>query len=169
MGIRLTPPLKWHGGKRYLARHIVARMPRHLHYVEPFAGGLRVLLARDPDDPRLWAGDTSDTRGVSEVVNDLHRHLTNFWRVIQGPETFDRFYRIVQAVPFSEIEFEDAGQRLNDRDPVEQAVAFFIRCRQCLSGRVESDTFTGITRNRTRGGRNAEVSKHCATSATSKA
>jgi tetratricopeptide (TPR) repeat protein len=39
-------PLKTHGGKHYLASRIVALMPRHLHYVEPYAGGLSVLLAR---------------------------------------------------------------------------------------------------------------------------
>src|SRR5215467_10397855 len=74
---RLTPPLKYHGGKQYLARRIVALMPPHTHYVEPFAGGLAVLLAKDPE-------------GVSEVVNDLDQDLTNFWRVLQGAETFDR-------------------------------------------------------------------------------
>jgi DNA adenine methylase len=31
----LTPPLKWHGGKHYLARRIVEMMPPHTHYVEP--------------------------------------------------------------------------------------------------------------------------------------
>jgi D12 class N6 adenine-specific DNA methyltransferase len=55
---RISPPLKWHGGKWYLAPKIVALMPAHVHYVEPFAGGLSVLLAKDP-------------AGVSEVVNDI--------------------------------------------------------------------------------------------------
>jgi DNA adenine methylase len=66
-------------------------MPRHLHYVEPFAGGLAVLLARDPADPRLWSSETSGTRGVSEVVNDLDDRLVNFWRVLADPATFARF------------------------------------------------------------------------------
>jgi DNA adenine methylase len=30
---RVTPPLKWHGGKWYLAPKIVAKMPPHIHYV----------------------------------------------------------------------------------------------------------------------------------------
>ncbi len=87
----LTPPLKWHGGKHYLARRIVARMPPHTHYVEPYAGGLAVLLAKNPD-------------GVSEVVNDLHRDLTTFWRVLQDADAFEDFRRAVEAVPFSEAE-----------------------------------------------------------------
>src|SRR5438270_764196 len=75
-------PLKTHGGKYYLARKIIELMPRHLHYVEPYAGGLSVLLARDPADPKLWAGDTGDDRGVSEVVGDLNGPLTTFWKVL---------------------------------------------------------------------------------------
>jgi DNA adenine methylase len=39
MGTTARTPLKTHGGKHYLARKIVGLMPRHLHYVEPFAGG----------------------------------------------------------------------------------------------------------------------------------
>jgi DNA adenine methylase len=80
----LTPPLKWHGGKGYLADRIIGLMPPRcanpnapdpgdsgwLHYVEPYAGGLAVLLAMDP-------------AGISEVVNDRHGDLTNFWRVLR--------------------------------------------------------------------------------------
>src|SRR3954468_1633586 len=106
---RLTPPLKWHGGKHYLARRIVALMPRHTHYVEPFAGGLAVLLAKDPD-------------GVSEAVNDLDGGLTNFWRVLQGEDTFAAFRRIVEVVPFSEAEWDTSAAPATD--PVQQAVRF---------------------------------------------
>jgi hypothetical protein len=96
----LTPPIKWPGGKYYLAQRVVALMPQHTHYVEPFAGGLAVLLAKNSD-------------GVSEVVNDLHGHLTNFWRVLQDPDQFERFRRIVEAVPFSERELDDAHDNLD--------------------------------------------------------
>src|SRR3989440_11889113 len=92
----LVPPLKWHGGKHYLAGRIVALMPPHTHYVEPFAGGLAVLLAKDPD-------------GVSEVVNDIDAGLTNFWRVLQDEETFTAFRRRLEAVPFSEAEWRGPG------------------------------------------------------------
>jgi hypothetical protein len=34
----LSPPLKWHGGKHYLARRIIDLMPPHIHYVEPYGG-----------------------------------------------------------------------------------------------------------------------------------
>jgi len=92
---RTFPPLKWHGGKHYLAPKIIALMPEHTHYVEPYAGGLSVLLAKDPE-------------GVSEVANDLNGDLTNFWRVLQQDESFGRFRRTLEAVPFSEAEWRDA-------------------------------------------------------------
>lgn len=142
MAPAITPPLKWHGGKHYLARRIVGLMPPHTHYVEPFAGGLAVLLAKDP-------------AGVSEVVNDLDGDLTHFWRVIQDEDLFARFRRVVEAVPFSEPEWEAAGDRLADPDPVRRAAAFFVRCRQSLAGRMRS--FAPLSRTRTRRGMNEQA------------
>src|SRR4051812_27170934 len=93
----VPPPLEWDGGKQNPAARIVAIMPPHVHYVEPFFGGGAVLLAKNPE-------------GVSEVVNDANGDLTNFWRVLQGEETFGRFLRRCQATPFSEAEWDDAGE-----------------------------------------------------------
>jgi DNA adenine methylase len=139
---RVPPPLKWHGGKYYLAPKIVGLMPSHLHYVEPFAGGLSVLLAKGPD-------------GVSEVVNDIHGDLSDFWQVLQEPKSFAAFVRTVEAVPFSEAEWRQAAVP-GGTDPVGRAVGFFVRCRQSLAGRM--DAFTGVTKTRTRRGMNNEVS-----------
>ncbi len=84
---RLTPPLKWHGGKHYLARRIIKLMPPHLHYGEPFFGGGAVLLAKDPN-------------GISEVVNDIYGELINFWRVRIIREMFPKARRRLEATPF---------------------------------------------------------------------
>lgn len=139
---RTALPLKWHGGKYYLAPRIVALMPPHTHYVEPFAGGLSVLLAKNPE-------------GVSEVVNDLDGELTNFWRVLQCDESYDHLKRVLEAVPFSEVEWQDSG-RLTGGEPVERAVRFFIRCRQSLAGRM--DHFAPLSRTRTRRGMSEQAS-----------
>jgi DNA adenine methylase len=143
---KLTPPLKWHGGKHYLATALVARMPPHRHYVEPFAGGLAVLLAKDPE-------------GISEVANDLHGELTNFWKVLRDPAPFAAFVRIVEATPFSEVVWQEAQQVLQEEqvtDPVQRAVSFFIVCRQSLAGRM--DRFAPLSRRRTRRGMNEQAS-----------
>jgi DNA adenine methylase len=149
----ITPPLKWHGGKHYLSSKIVALMPQHLHYVEPYGGGLAVLLARDPDDPRFFIGDKAHQRGVSELVNDINGRLINFWRVLQDTEQFERFRLQVEAVPLARQEWEKAHEHRYGAD----AVAFFVDCRQSLAGRMNG--FTPITRSRTRRQMNGNVSE----------
>ena len=151
----ITPPLKWHGGKHYLASRFVALMPRHLHYVEPFFGGGAVLLRRDPADPALWL---PPHKGVTEVVNDVNGRLVNFWRVLQKEESFSKFVRIAQAIPVARDEWEAAHAHLpSENDPVADAVAFFVDCRQSRSGLMKG--FTPVTRSRTRREMNGNVSE----------
>jgi DNA adenine methylase len=127
-------------------------MPPHVHYVEPYAGGLSVLLAKDPE-------------GVSEVVNDLNADLTNFWACLQNEFAFAQLQRFVEAVPFSESEYLDSVRPLTtdgvcDKGypsfSVIQAVRFFIRCRQSLAGRMQA--FAPLSRTRTRRGMNEQAS-----------
>jgi DNA adenine methylase len=69
MGQMSSLPLKWHGGKQYLAAKILGLFPprdSYVHYVEPFFGGGAVLFSHDPE-------------GKSEVVNDINYDLTEFW------------------------------------------------------------------------------------------
>jgi len=154
MNKRIRVPLEWHGGKYYLAPKIVALMPKHLHYVEPYFGGGSVLLARDPDDPNL----SVDGKGVSEVVNDINGDLVRFWRVIRDPITFGEFTRQAQAMPTSRREWEATQlPSVYSETTVEHALEFFVRCRQSLAGRMES--FTLITRTRTRRSMNGNVSE----------
>ena len=150
----VASPLKWHGGKSYLASKIVAMMPTHTHYVEPFAGGLSVLLAKESE-------------GVSEVVNDSHRDLTNFWEVLRLWTKFVQFKRDAETIPFSESAYDRAVQRLAQPwaaattpasldDVIERAVAFFVACRQSLAGRMQG--FATLSRTRTRRGMNEQAS-----------
>lgn len=138
---RIVQPLKWHGGKHYLAKKIIELMPEHVHYVEPFFGGGSVLLSKSAE-------------GVSEVVNDVHKELTNFWRVLQDEEKFVAFQRIVEAVPFSQVEWNEADKTATSS--VRSAVNFFIRCRQSRAGKF--DSFATMSRNRTRRQMNEQAS-----------
>jgi len=147
-----------------MAKDIIALMPprcKHpnnpdasdygwLHYVEPYAGGLAVLLANNPE-------------GISEVVNDLNGDLTVFWRVLSSGTHFPDFLRRLQATPFSQSEWESSphtelhhGSGSLYLSAEERAAHFFIRVRQSLSGR--QDSFAGISRTRTRKGMNEQVS-----------
>jgi DNA adenine methylase len=142
-------PLKTHGGKRYLAKRLVALMPPHTHYVEAYAGGLAVMLAKSPE-------------GISEVVNDLDGRFTNFWKVLQDDDLFARFRKRVQAIVFNETEWREAQayldtatSRPNRKEMVERATRFFVLCRQSMSGRCQE--FSPLTRNRTRCGMNEQA------------
>jgi DNA adenine methylase len=154
----LTQPLKWWGGKGYLAPRIIDLMPRHLHYVEPYGGGLAVLFQKDPFDVRHQWGEKSYEQGISEVVNDIYRPLQNFWDVLQGETAFGHFCRMAEATPFSEIEFGRAESRIcpDHRQDVEAAVAFFVRCRQSRAGGFRD--FATLSRNRTRRKQNEQAS-----------
>lgn len=144
-------------GASIISRRILGLMPPHLHYVEPFFGGGAVLLTRDPGDPRFWLSKNSPKNGVSEVANDINGRLINFWRVLQSPERFREFSRQMQAIPVARDAWTAAHEHEYGQDPVADAVAFFVDCRQSRSGLMTS--FTAVTRNRTRRGMNGNVSE----------
>ena len=144
----ITKPLKWHGGKSYLAKWILRHFPErdsYTHYNEAFAGGLSVLFGHDPE-------------GKSETVNDLNGHLSNFWHVMACDETFPRFQRIIEATPFSEdLHFHSIHNEVDwdEMIPEWRAAHFFIKYRQSRQGLGKN--FATPTR-RTRRGMNENVS-----------
>jgi len=134
---KVSPPLKWHGGKTYLADLIISLMPPHTHYVEPYFGGGQVFLAKPYE-------------GFSEVINDIDGELMTFWRVLQSETKFAEFQRYVSSVPFSEAEFRDAAKAADGRDDVQIAGQFFIRARQSRQGMLKDFTIHLLrTRKRT--------------------
>ena len=152
----IPSPCKTFGGKGAfqgkLAKWIISLMPprdQWLHYVEPYFGGGSVLLANDPE-------------GISEVVNDLNFDLIVFWRVMSDESVFKEFLRIVQATPFSEDAWNQAGEphvlKPNEMSvsAIATAAKFFIRCRQSLSGRMKD--FATLSKTRVRRGMNEQAS-----------
>lgn len=98
----VKPPLQYFGAKTTIAPAIVALLPPHDHYVEPYCGSLAVLLAKPP--VKL------------ETVNDLDGLLMLFWRVLRDrPEDLAR---VCALTPHSRGEYEshkltvDAGEDL---------------------------------------------------------
>lgn len=146
MSRTLSPPLKWHGGKKYLARriHEIADRATYSHRVITHAGGLGELWS--------WRYE-----GVSEVVNDIDSRLTNFWSVLRDPVMFPLFLRMVQAAPVSEPLYAECEKSINDEsDPVTSAFRFFVVVRQSMAGRMGS--FTPLSRTRVRRGMNEQAS-----------
>jgi DNA adenine methylase len=150
MSKKLTPPLKWHGGKHYLAKWIISHFPTHTHYVEPYFGGGNVLLQK-PDDL---------IQGHSEVANDANGDLMNFWQVLSGDgHEFRELCRVVDVTPLSQGNWEDAchgSGRASVTASVQRALNFFIRYRQSRQG-LGTD-FATLSRSRTRRGMNEQAS-----------
>lgn len=140
---KIGSAIKKHGGKANLADRIIGLMPPHLHYIEPYFGSGAVLFAKNPE-------------GVSEVINDLDSRMMNFWKTLQDEQAFEFFIRQVEATPFSEKSWEEAHYQNHPLGTVLDAVAFFVDCRQSMSGRQTS--FAPVSKNRTRRGMNEQVS-----------
>src|ERR1700681_2180945 len=80
----MVGPLSYIGGKNRLAKKIIAMLPEHTAYVEPFAGGAQVLFHKQPSNV--------------EVLNDLDFDIVNFFRVCQWHyEEFVRYLRYCMA------------------------------------------------------------------------
>ncbi len=126
-------PLKWHGGKSYLAAKILKLFPPHKRYCEPYFGGGSVLFSGNGE-------------GVAEFANDLNRELCNFWQVLQDDEMYRLFIRDIAVTPFSQEGFNNAGEFYGGSQ-VLRAVMFFIRNRQSRQG-LGRDFATPTTRLR---------------------
>ena len=115
----MKPPMPYYGGKQRIADRIVATFPDHLHYVEPFAGGLSVLLAKEPSK--------------LETVNDLDRHLVTFWRVLRDrPEDL---MRVCTFTPHSRTELDLCRQPMDNLDDLEVARRVWSQLAQGRAGR----------------------------------
>jgi DNA adenine methylase len=86
------PVMRYHGGKWKLAPWIIAQMPPHDVYVEPFGGGANVLLRKE--------------RGAAECYNDLDGTVVNVFRVLQDPKKAERLRRQLELTPYARAEFD---------------------------------------------------------------
>ncbi|MEJ7849429.1 MAG: DNA adenine methylase [Pyrinomonadaceae bacterium] len=102
-GKQLFPPFTYFGGKRDIAEEVWRRFgPDIPNYIEPFAGGLSVLLGRPIFDMRMLDG-----KKCRELANDANSFLLNFWRAIQNVDIRE----IIKSVDFPAHETELLGRR----------------------------------------------------------
>ena len=79
---RMAGLVSYIGGKNRLAKPIIAILPQHTTYVEPFAGGAQVFFHKAPSQV--------------EVLNDLDGELVNLYRCCQQHyEELLRYFRFV--------------------------------------------------------------------------
>jgi DNA adenine methylase len=117
---RVRPALNYFGGKVRLCHQILEIAPEHTIYVEPFAGGLSVLLNKYRSDV--------------EVACDVSSELILFYRVLvdRCEEVIER----VQDIKFDKPTFLAACAAGDRGDELTQAVNFLCRQRMSFSGRI---------------------------------
>lgn len=96
----LKSPIQYFGAKQQIAEQLVALMPAHMGYIEPYAGSLAVLLAKP--------------QSKIEIVNDLDGRLMTFWRVLRDHP--DELLHAAQFTPHSREELERASALDGDTD-----------------------------------------------------
>lgn len=117
----MKPPFAYFGAKVSIADQIVALLPKHEHYVEPFAGSLAVLLAKPPS--RM------------ETVSDIDSRLMAFWRVLR--ERPQELIRVCALTPHSRAE-QQLSQSLDGCDEIEVARRVWVRISQSRTGTLRN-------------------------------
>lgn len=120
---RLSPIIKWAGGKTRLLPELVARAPRSFRrYYEPFAGGAALFLHLAPD---------------SATLADTNADLINLYRVAAaGYEALSTELEIHQTA-HCEHYYYALRARWNDGhylNPVARAAAFLYLNKTCFNG-----------------------------------
>lgn len=125
----VLPPAAWLGGKRRLAKRLVALIEATPHrlYLEPFVGMGGVFFRRRLAPP-------------IEVINDLGRDVYTFFRVLQ--RHYVAFMEMMRFQLSVRIEFE----RLAATDPdtltdLERAARFFYLQRLAFGGKAVGRSF----------------------------
>ena len=101
----MKPVLKYPGSKWRIAGEIVARIPEHHTYLEPFFGSGAVFFSKELS--RI------------EMINDLDNNVPNLFRCIRDDP--DRLARIVATTPYSRHEYERAFTSNEEQDNFQRA------------------------------------------------
>lgn len=96
---RVAPLVVWPGGKSCLLKYLLPLIERcpHKTYVEPFAGGAAVLLAKRP--------------AHLEVLNDLNGELINVYRCARHHTR--ELLRLARAMPSGRAVFRRLDRELH--------------------------------------------------------
>lgn len=124
-------PISYYGGKAMLASKIVAMIPKHNTYVEPFFGGGAVF----------WAKPNSSV----EIINDLNRELINFY--VQFQVNFKELQRMIKSTPHSRDLHRDAWVVYNHPhlfEEVKRAWAVWVLANMGFSSQLSESFGTSV-------------------------
>ena len=122
----MKPIIPWMGGKQRLIKKILPYFPDHTCYVEPFAGGAAMLLAKEPVK--------------TEVLNDSNGELINLYRVVQNhlAEFVSQFRWALTSRQIYVWCKKTDPEILTD---IQRAARFYYLQKLCFGGRSVNPTF----------------------------
>lgn len=110
-------PFAYYGGKSGMARRLVAMMPPHRAYIEPFFGSGAVLFRKPPSR--------------HEIVNDIDGAVVTFFRVLR--EQPEELTRVCALSPHARDEFGLADLDDEQLTDLERARRFWVRINQSFT------------------------------------
>lgn len=128
--VQVAPMVRWVGGKRRLAPHILPLFPDHSCYVEPFAGAAALFFLKEPVKV--------------EVLNDVNGDLVTLYRVVQHHlEEFVKHFK--WALASREIYKWLQITPVETLTDIQRAARFFYLQSLGFGGKVEGRTFGTAT------------------------
>jgi DNA adenine methylase len=91
-------------GKRHLAKRIVAAIPKHRVYVEPFAGGAQVFWAKEPSEVEVLADRDPEIAFAFRFVKGLTPAKLARLKRKSWVGDADRFRKLYESEPEDEVE-----------------------------------------------------------------
>ena len=113
---KVKPYISYYGGKQRMAPKILPYIPKHLIYVEPFAGGLALLFAK---------GREGVPGSYQEIINDTNQDLINFYRVISNIKKRRKLLEMIIEVPLSDFIYQECKNKIKEGDEIERAFSYW--------------------------------------------
>lgn len=112
--IKTHSPLRWFGGKHFLAKHIVPLFPKHHCFVDTFGGGAHISVAK-PQSP-------------VEIFNDIDSELIHFLMTLRSQKT--ELLQALRSFPTSRQLYNEMLKSAAPANPVERAARWYYLLRQ---------------------------------------
>lgn len=122
---KIKTPISYYGGKQSMVKEILAIIPEHKIYVEPFFGGGAIYWAKQP--------------ARTEVINDVNMNIVNFYEVLK--HSYFDLRKKIEATLHSRETYKRAlvvydCPWLFAEEPVVRAWAFWVVTNQGFSCKV---------------------------------
>lgn len=118
----LKAPFPWLGGKQKLLELLLAVMPPHDNYCEPFGGAGALLFAKP--------------KAKLEVYNDIDSGLVNVFRVLRDPKWAKRLQELLNLTPYAREEYLDCRATwMSAPDEVEMARRWLVVALMSFGGK----------------------------------